>query len=37
MLELNAFGQVDFSQRIVIDLEPETPTVVSCQLSQKIG
>ena len=31
------FGQVTFSQRLVIDLEPEIPTVTAYQLSQTIA
>ncbi|MBP3730559.1 MAG: hypothetical protein J6I40_03700, partial [Mailhella sp.] len=32
-----SFGQVTFSQRLVIDLEPEIPAVVDYKLSQTIG
>ena len=32
-----SFGQVTFSQRLVIDLEPEIPTVTEYQLSQTIA
>ena len=37
MQELNGFGQVSFSQRLVINLEPEIPTVIDCQISQTIA
>ena len=32
-----SFGQVTFSQRLVIDLEPEIPTVTDFQISQTIA
>ena len=37
MQKLNGFGQVSFSQRLVINLEPEIPTVIDCQISQTIA
>ena len=37
MHELNSFGQVSFSQRFVIDLEPEIPTVIDLKISQTIA
>ena len=37
MNEKLVFGQVTFSQRLVIDLEPEIPTVTDFQLSQEFA
>ena len=37
MHEKISFGQVTFSQRLVIDLAPEIPTVVDFQMSQTIA
>ena len=37
MHELNSFGQVSFSQRFVIDLTAEIPTVIDLKISQTIS
>ena len=37
MTDPKAFGQVTFSQRLVIDLEAEIPTVTDFQLSQTLA
>ena len=36
MNDPKAFGQVTFSQRLVIDLEPDIPVVTDYKLSQTI-